>query len=160
MVWTGPFADSRPWFCVAVTGHPDAVPDDGWSASPLARAALAPAAGGPVRAYLDAVLRYRRASHRLLVLCRDEGAGIDELVRAYCELRGLRCLPVAGGRDLWGERAPLHRDLDLLARAHAVVWFGPRERDGPDLVTLAVWFGTPCRVVPLPDLAGDPEGEV
>lgn len=144
----GPFDDRRPWFTVAVTGHADTIPGGTWTGSVLGRTSLTRPGVHEVRSYLDAVLYRRRESHRLSVCCRDTEAGIDHVVREYCAERKISCLPVFAERDLWGDAAGWRRDLEMLARSAALVWFGLRE-GGPDPVTLAMWLGINYRVVDL-----------
>lgn len=149
---TGSFQDQRPWFTVAITGHREAAPDGPWTWSPISRASFSHSVAAEIRSYLDAVLYRRRESHRLLVYFRDGPAGIDHLIRAYCELREISCLPAVMQRDIWADEASYRRDLEMIGRCHALVWFGPREgpdRHGPDLVTLAAALGIPYRVVPI-----------
>lgn len=147
---TGPFEDRRPPFWVFVTGHPDAIPSGYWQHSPSGRQSLDVPGVAELRSYLDAVLYRRRDRHRLAVLCRGGRpceAGVDAAVRAYCEARGIACLVQFAEPDLYGPEAEYRRDLDAVARAHAVVWFGPRVERDP--VTLAAFLGVPCRVAPV-----------
>ena len=137
-----------PVFVVAVTGHPRAIPGGYWTASPLERTDVGRPGVHLLRSYLDGVLCRRRDGGRVHVLCRGGPAGVDHAVRAYCAARGLPHFPVDLDRAEWGAGAPLRRDLAMLARAHALVWFGDRE-DGPDPVTVAALLGIPYRVVPV-----------
>lgn len=146
-VLSGPFTDARPLFAVTVTGHPDAIASGAWQYSVLERSAFDQPGAAELRSYLDAVLWRRRESHRLHVYCRGGDAGIDCLVRSYCEARKISCLPVFPSRDVWGDGAGYRRDLEMLARSAAVVWVGNRGA-APDLVSLAIWLGIPYRVVP------------
>lgn len=154
-VLSGPFTDVRPWFAVAVTGHAGAIANGLWTASVLGRASFEQVGALVVRGYLDGVLYRKRETHRVTVYCRDEDTGIDHLVRAYCESRRISCLPALSSRDVWGDAAGFRRDIEMLARCAALVWFGPRE-PGPDPVTLAACLGIEYRVV---DLARVEEGE-
>lgn len=139
-----------PTFYVAVTGHKSVIPGGYWTCNPIERMSLARPGVHLLRSYLDGVLYRRRDAGLVQVLCRGGGAGVDHAVRSYCEARALPCLPIDEQRAAWGAAAGLRRDLDLLARSHALVWFGPREdRDGPDLVTLAALLGIPYRVCDL-----------
>ena len=151
MVLSGPFEDQRPWWCVTVTGHPDAIPGGYWQVRPFDPwDALSQPGAAVVRNYLDAVLCRRKGTHRLGVLCRGEGAGIDDVVRAYCRARKIWCHPQSEAPGEWGASAGLRLTLSLLARSSAVVWFGPREGEC-DIVSLARLFGIPAREVPLSD---------
>jgi hypothetical protein len=104
-----------------------------------------------LRSYLDGVLYRRREKGRVFVLVRGGSAGVDHAVRSYCEARALGYMPVDECRHTWGADAPFRRDLELVFRAHALVWFGPREEreDGPDPVTIAALLGIPYRVCDL-----------
>lgn len=147
----GPFSDRRSPFVVFVTGHRDAVPGGRWQHSVLERASLDVPGAPRLYSYLDAVLYRRRDAHRLSVHCRGgrpHEAGIDALVRAYCESRGIPCLPEHTHPDAFGAEAKYRRDLATVAAAHAVVWFGGRE-SGCDPVALAELLDVPVRVVPL-----------
>lgn len=137
-----------PVFVVAVTGHRDAIPGGYWTSSPLEWDNLARPGVHLLRSYLDGVLCRRRDGGRVHVLCRGGPAGVDHAVRSYCAARGLPYFPLDTDRAEWGADAPLRRDLSMLARAHALVWFGDRE-DGPDPVTVAALLGIPYRVVPV-----------
>lgn len=148
---TGPFEDRRREWSVYVTGHPDAIPLGHWAFTPAGRREFMHPGAAEVRSYLDAVLWRRREADRVQVWCRGNGGlgtGIDRTVRAYCEVRGISCLPVATAADQWGDDSGFRRDLEAVARSHAVVWFGPRQERDP--VTLAMWLGIPYRVAELP----------
>jgi hypothetical protein len=161
-VKTGPFMDQRPAFAVYVTGHPNVIPSGAWAYSPLGRREFMHPGAVELRSYLDAVLWQRRGSNRVHVYCRAGrglSAGVDDTVRAYCELRDIPCLPIGLERDTWGDEAEFRRDLELVAKSHALVWFGRREQhaDRPDVVTLAIMLGVNHRVVSL--RAGEEESE-
>lgn len=147
---TGPFEDRRQWWPVFVTGHPAAIAAGPWMHSVIGRESFERPGAAEVRAYLDAVLYVRRETCRVHVYCRGtrgRDAGIDATVRAYCAARGLPCLPVFGDPETHGTEADYRRDLELIARCRAVVWFGPTCALCP--ATLAVILGVPCRTVPL-----------
>jgi hypothetical protein len=146
-------AAQPPSFCVAVTGHRSAIPGGYWTANPIQRMDISRPGVHLLRSYLDGVLYRRRDVGRVQVLCRGGPAGVDHAVRSYCEARALPCFPVDQMRDLWADDAPVRRDLAMIARAHALVWFGPRE-EGPDPVTLAAVLGIPYRVCDL-NVTGD-----
>lgn len=135
-----------PTFYVAVTGHASAIPGGYWTVSPIQRMDCARPGVHLLRSYLDGVLYRRRDKGRVVVLVRGGPAGVDHAVRSYTEARGCGYLVVDEQRDEWGADAPFRRDLALLARAHALVWFGDRE-PGPDPVTIAAVLGIPYRVV-------------
>lgn len=145
---TGPFEDRRPFFSVLVTGHPDAIPYSGDMHRPDPEGIVERAGAWFLASYLDGCLRGRRATHRLHVFTRAECTGIDLVARAYCALRGIVCSPESPDPFDYGSEAPFRRDLWTVARAHAVVWVGPRQVRDP--VTLAMIFGIPYRVVPVP----------
>ncbi len=156
MPLSGSFDDRRPHWAVTVTGHRDLIPTGLWQTRTFDPwDALSQPGADVVRAYLDDTLWRKRNTHRIAVYCRGEGAGVDAVVRAYCDLRGYWCQPESDQADLWGANARLHLTLQLLARSSAVVWFGPREGDC-DLASVALWLGIPCRVVPVP--SPEPEG--
>lgn len=159
-VKTGSFQDRRPAFVLYITGHPDAIASGAWAYSPLGRRAFTHPGACELRRYLDDVLWQRRESNRVHVYCRcgrGRSSGVDDTVRAYCELRDIPCLPLGCEGDTWGAEAEFRRDLEALARSHALVWFGPRHPRDP--VTLAALLGVAYRVVALADLGGDPERE-
>lgn len=150
MVLSGSFPDRRPTWAVTVTGHRDLIPGGTWQARTFDPwDALGQPGADVIRTYLDDVLWRKRNTHRVLVYCRGEGAGVDDVVRAYCAHHGLACHPEDSQHDLWGANARLHLTLTLLARSSALVWFGPREGEC-DLASVALWLGIPCRVVPVP----------
>ncbi len=144
-----------PYFFVAVTGHRAAIPGGYWTSSPIERMDLSRPGVHLLRSYLDGVLYRRREKGRVSVLCRGGSAGVDHAVRSYCEARHLSCMPVDEMRQTWGADAPFRRDLELVFRAHALVWFGQRE-DGPDPVTIAAALGIPYRVCDLAERAQEP----
>jgi hypothetical protein len=147
--------DPRPWFVLAVTGHEQAVEPGPWMWRGLDPnlAFAAPGARALVN-YLDAVLWHKKATHRVSVHCRGADTGVDHLVRVYATARYGSFLLVNPQRDLFGPDADYRRDLELVLRAHALVWYGPRE-PGPDPVTIAAALGIPYRVVPGTAVGGD-----
>jgi hypothetical protein len=58
--------------------------------------------------------------------------------------------------DVYGDGARRRQLLWMVARAHAVVWFGPPDPAGVDLPTLADRIGVPSRSYPAADLAALP----
>ena len=44
--------------------------------------------------------------------------GIDHIIRAYCELREISCLPAVAQRDIWADDASYRRDLEMILAQH------------------------------------------
>ena len=143
---SGPTCDERPWFAITATGHPAVIPLGPWAYRGDPRYAREAAGAGRVWDDIDLALSRRVASCRLMIYCRDEPTGIDQVVRAYAAVRGVSCLPVAQMRDQWGDDAPFRRDLDMVNRSHAVLWFGEEQNDG-DPARIAQLLGIKVRIV-------------
>lgn len=141
--------DARPWFALAATGHPDVLPGGSWvyRASPE----LVADVPGVWRVWgcLDAALQKRWAGHRIALYGRAGRSGlttgIDVAVHHYAIDHGLPYIPLSPTPDVWRESAVFRRDLELVGRSHALLWFGGEESDGDPLAL--------CRLLGLPHQA-------
>lgn len=148
----GPTTDWRPLFAIFATGRPDAVPASllFHHADPCACREV-PGVRAVWR-FLDACFSRRTGTHRPCVLGRAEGEPIDRAVQCFALARGYLYLPAYPDFAAWGRAAVFRRDLELVARARGVVWFG-EDADRDDAPHhLAQLLGVENRVVR--DLAG------
>lgn len=142
--------DTRPIFSLAASGHPKLIPGGLWTCNPDPHAALSIPGVAAVWRSLDSVLTKRIGSHRVTIYGRGNNGqtvGIDAAIRCFAESRKLGYLPLVQMADVWPERVLFRRDLEMVGRSHAVIWFGEQEEkdDGPAM--LAQVLAIPLRIV-------------
>lgn len=146
MAKSGTIFDERPVYALTVTGHATAIASGLWMCRADPNWARDVPGVNRVWECIDAVLCRRLGSHRIAIYGRSDPTGIDSAVRAYATVRGVMYFPLNPQRDVWRERSAFRRDLELVGRTHAVLWFGEEESDG-DPARIAMILGIPVQVV-------------
>lgn len=138
--------DPRPHFALAVTGHRDLIPTGLWMTKAIpSMVADVPGVAQVWRA-IGAALARKTGVYQISIFTRWPESGVDSAARFYAEMHHLPVFPLNVARDHWRENAVLRRDLELVGRSHALLWFGGEESDG-DPLCLCRMLGLPHRVV-------------
>lgn len=146
---SGPTYDFRPVFGIFATGHAAAIPNSMafYHANPSK--CLEVPGVKEVWEYLDVCFSRRLESHRPVVFGRADHMPIDLAVQHYALARKVPYLPEPPNVPEWGKAAKFRRDLELVARAAGVVWFGEDEETDASPPKLAAILGIEYRVMRL-----------